>query len=88
MSVPGAGLCIVKYKVASFVCSILCYLCCNGSCVCAQKHDFLNLSKNHEISKQNKRLYIFGAVVEPVGGCGGSAGRCAGVGSDKNMAYK
>ena len=62
MSVPGDGLCIVKYKVASFVCSILCYLCCNGSCVCAQKHDFLNLSKNHEISKQNKRVYNFGRL--------------------------
>ena len=34
----------------------MCCLCCNGSCVVAQKYDFLNISRNHEKMTQNTHM--------------------------------
>ena len=59
LCVSGAGLCIVfSTELCLFVSNVVCYLCCNMSCVLAQKHDFLNISGNHEISK-NTTAVVF-----------------------------
>ena len=63
----------VHFFVQRCVFRVLSYLCCNRSCDFAQKHDFLNIAGNHEISLKThncSRLYNLGWECISSGVCG------------------